>query len=123
MNRPLRIALALCAVAGASSVFAQSMGSNGDTLYQRYLRGEAAIDRMPQTAGATRPAASPDAQYLIYLGVEPRVAVEQAPALGERPQAARTASAVELPINGYDLYARNASAAAAATRDTHRAMR
>jgi hypothetical protein len=119
MNRTVCIAAALFAFVGAPSVFAESIGPSGDTQYQRYLLDDPSVHRMPASEAAARLIPGPNAQHLIHLGVEPRVAIEQARALGEQPQVARTVSAAELPINGYDMYARNAMAAATAVQDTH----
>ena len=117
MNRPLRTAVALLTLAGASSVFAQSMGLSGDALYARYHKAESTA-----AAATARPAPGPNAQQLIYLGVDPTKAIEQARAQGESPRATSAEPQAPLAVGGYDLYARNAMAAAA-SQGMRQAMR
>jgi hypothetical protein len=99
----------LFTLAGASAAFAQSMGLGSDAIYARFMRSDAA-DRMP---AAALQAPGPNAQHQIYLGIDRNVAIEQARANGELPRAAAATPAAAPAVIGYDMYARNAMAAAA----------
>ena len=112
MNRTLRIAAALFTLAGASSIFAQSLGLAGDTVYRRHML------RDPSAAAPAALLPGPNAQHLIYLGLDSREAIERAGAQGELPLTATSPAA--LPgVSGYDLYARNAMAMAASQAARH----
>ncbi len=109
MKSTFRTTVALLTIASASSVFAHASAQSDQALHARYLRGEPLDQMVP---APTQAVPGPRAQHLIYLGVEPARAIEQARAEGESPRTASVPSRAPIAAGGYDMYARNAMAKA-----------
>lgn len=109
MSRTARTLASIAALVCAAAAHAQAMSApDQEALHQRFLNGDTALAK-PQAAALVAP--GPIAQQLIYLGVEPSVAIARAAAQGERTRPARMPNLSE-PAGSGDIYARNARAAA-----------
>ena len=82
----------------------------------------AAADRLTEYRACLAQADAAERFYHASFGVDPINAIEQARAKGESPRAVPAASSAPLVVGGYDLYSRNAMAAAA-SQGMRQAMR
>ncbi|MES1162443.1 MAG: hypothetical protein ABUL50_05220 [Rhizobacter sp.] len=97
---------ALLALAGASSVWAQTMANDSTADYRRIVNGDTHASPPP---AATRVVPGPNARHLIYLGVDTPEAIAQARALGEQPMVTTTVPSARMRGTGGDLYDRIAA--------------